>query len=105
MGNYQAGEWGPVAEHTDLRFYGLTVNDNSGNHGSWLWEATSEHCNGCEPHGLGYPGEDYWGQAGYIAHDDSAFYGGVYDFEDGTCINVSGFTDTEGDGCDWYEGR
>ena len=83
----------------------MTVNDNSGNHASWLWEATSEHCYGCDPHGLGYPGEDYWGQAGYIAHDDSAFYGGVYDFEDGTCINVSGFTDTNGDGCDWYEGR
>lgn len=46
--NYQTGEWGPINEHTELRFYGLTVNDGKGMHASWLWEATDQHCDACD---------------------------------------------------------
>lgn len=52
---FQAGEWGPSAEHTDLRFYGQTLNDvESGKLEYWLWEGTHEHCAVCEE-GDGYP--------------------------------------------------
>ena len=30
--NYHSGEWGPSHEHTDLRFHGISLNDNNGKH-------------------------------------------------------------------------
>ena len=81
--NYQAGEWGPVSEHTDLRFYGLSLNDNKDYHSSWLWEGTDEHCAVCDPDRLGYPGVEEWGKAGVVGHSEDAYFKGVENFDSG----------------------
>lgn len=52
---YQHGQWGPSAIHTELRFYGLRLHDSKGKHEFWLWEQTEEHCDACDRDGVGYP--------------------------------------------------